>query len=886
METNNNVFEGKPKYNHHIKCVEYTKLLEREQCDTLAFLRKLARQFPPKAQKVTPTYETDNSDGVSIGVKEKTGSGFYAPEVIGSSLVLPNAEIIFEPSAFNYYPGWNTWKVKVTTTNGTIYDGETPYTLKFTDAGIYTITYYGQVNVAGTINPWGVTITYNISAVPAEGYPAQPKFTITDVVNRILKYGTTRRAGIDPQRFVFNKEQAARFSTKIAPAFFIERRTMYEALMEVGNYIHGIPRLLFPTPELKAEYGQNIDGVVQFDMLGGGEVIRVKGELIARKERTHGDQYCGAFDSIVENALNTTDLAQGATKFPFGGGLETVRAASGVKIDNDTACFGPFPQSTYEVTKLYLKWKDLPEVDATSFLYEKQEYDALSTFKGEPYPYTIAYALYYTQYGNTIEGLNAKVEGSSSADSAWQTPAIYNILNALYGAGTVDIKEPLAANKNLSCRVEYTTPMSVRVKQYKPYTGISEKNSLIFQQSGTQAEMSYYGQFMRGRIARSGNSDLMLTYRIVSLKDIPKCGQIIPVDRLRRDGTEYEELMYIAVVSVRTYKLYNIVTLTCTAEFNKIYEYYAVDSHKRYAEVSKDYSRVRYMNYSEKVTVGDEEPTRNSMITSKGVSVFADTLYQPSNDQQAAAVLAQGVDENGATSLYNKVAMPCSSYACGNSVAFSYNYVDNFGAGWQSKETPSNDGAGVRLRTKVSYCDEYGEMPRLNLDIGRSIATRYYDKDLLPACPEGRMNNTYFTTGNNPFEVGKNSGEEINFTYQLHTQANRKSVVVGAELNDKNALVTVTDPKNKPVVVLVPYLLNALAFDIDLSEAARIDVNVDSLISVDSKNKKITIAPITNTTDKSYVAWALINPDNNKLYVGENIELPPNGQSKPIYFNF
>lgn len=884
MENKKSVFAGKPKYNHHIKCVEYTKVLEREQCDTLAFLRKLGKDWRVTPQELSPIIE---GPGAPYVKKKEDGDNFYSPQKLNTKITMPFVLKLIERTgggAGGFVLGAN---MKITDPqDNVIFDASytaytEPYTLDLDKIGVYTVVYSTAVIANGTQS---LTVTYKISSI-INSIPYQPKFTITDVVNRILKYGVTRRAGIDPQRFVFNKEQAEKFSTKIAPAFFIERRTMFEALMEVGNYIHGIPRLLFPTPELKAEYGQDIDGVVQFDMLGGGEVVRVKGELIARKEITHGDQYCGAFDSIVENALNTTDLAQGATKFPFGGGLETVRAASGVKIDNDTACFGPFPQSTYEVTKLYLKWKDLPEVDATAFLYEKQEYDALSTFKGDPYPYTIAYAIYYTQYGNTIEGLNAKVEGKSTIDDAWQTPAIYNILNSLYGKGTVSASEPLA--DNLACRVEYTTPMSVRVKQYKPYTGISEKNSLIFQQGGTQAEMAYYGQFMRGRIARSGNSDLMLTYRIVSMNDIPKYGQIIPVNRLRRDGTEYEELMYIAVVSVRTFKLYNIITLTCTAEFNKIYEYYAVDSHKRYAEVSKDYSRVRYMNYSEKVTVGDEEPTRNSMITTKGVSVFADTFYQPSNDQQGAVVLAQGVDENDATSLYTRVAMPCSSYACGNSLAFSYNYVDNFGAGWQSKETPSNeDGAGVRLRTKVAYCDEYGEMPRLNLQIGRSIEDGTYDRNLLPACPNGTMSEVLFTTGNNPFEVGKNSGEEINFTYQLHTQANRKSVVVGTELNDKNALVTVTDPKNKPVIVLVPYLLNALAFDIDLSDAAILDINVDSLISVDGANKKITIAPITNTTDKSYVAWALINPDNNKLYIGENIELPPNGQSQPIYFNF
>lgn len=880
METKKNVFEGKPKYNHHIKCVEYTKILEREQCDTLAFLRKLGRQYKIGGSKIEPIY------GSSVGagrIVEKEGQGLYGPQLIKANLFLPKYSDLFSIEGFPLWTFFGDWTITIEDSQGReIYKGESPYNFVPNETGKYTIKYQGKTGLSSS-NTSDQSATYTMSIIENYDIAPQPKFSITDVVNRILKYGTTRRAGVDPQRFVFNKEQAAKFSSKIAPAFFIERRTMYEALMEVGNYIHGIPRLLFPTPELKAEYGQDIDGVVQFDMLGGGEVIRVKGELIARKERTHGDQYCGAFDSIVENALNTTDLAQGATKFPFGGGVETVRAASGVKIDNDTACFGPFPQATYEVTKLYLKWKGLPEVDATAFLYEKQEYDALSTFKGEPYPYTIAYALYYTQYGNTIEGLNAKVEGSSSVDTAWQTPAIYNILNSLYGDRTISSSEPLAGN--LQCRVEYTTPMSVRVKQYKPYTGISEKNSLIFQQSGTQAEMSYYGEFMRGRIARSGNSDLMLTYRIVSLKDIPKCGQIIPVDRLRRDGTEYDELMYIAVVSVRTYKLYNIVTLTCTADFNKIYEYYAVDSHKRYAEVSKDYSRVRYMNYSEKVTVGDEMPKRNTMITGLGVQVYASTLLPTAGDQQGAAVIAQGVDENGATSLYTRVAMPCSSYACGNSVAFSYNYVDNFGAGWQSKETPSNeDGDGVRLRTKVAYCDEYGEMPRLNLQIGQTVLNT--DSDLLPACPNGTMQNILFDTGSNPFEVGKNSGEEINFTYQLHTQANRKSVVVGSELNAKNALVTVTDPKNKPIVVLVPYLLNALAFDIDLSEAARLNVNVDSLISVDGANKKITIAPITNTTDKSYVAWALINPDNNKLYIGENIELPPNGQSKPIVFNF
>ena len=82
-----------------------------------------------------------------------------------------------------------------------------------------------------------------------ESINASTPWTITDVVNRILSAGETRRVSltggtdIDPQRYVFSSELAEKFANVRAPEFFFTRGTLRGSLDIVGSYINGIPRL-------------------------------------------------------------------------------------------------------------------------------------------------------------------------------------------------------------------------------------------------------------------------------------------------------------------------------------------------------------------------------------------------------------------------------------------------------------------------------------------------------------------------------------------------------------------------------------------------------------------------------------------------------------------
>ena len=86
METKRNVFDGKSKYNHHIKCVEYTKILEREQCDTLAFLRKLGRDWRVTPQELIPIFEGDGADYMT---KRDDRDNLYSPQKLNDKIIVP-----------------------------------------------------------------------------------------------------------------------------------------------------------------------------------------------------------------------------------------------------------------------------------------------------------------------------------------------------------------------------------------------------------------------------------------------------------------------------------------------------------------------------------------------------------------------------------------------------------------------------------------------------------------------------------------------------------------------------------------------------------------------------------------------------------------------------
>lgn len=794
-------------YNHTLSLIEPTKILERQICDTMTVTNVLQRAFegtPPS--KVTPSIDMRSDVKLSAQSEEVF---LYSPITIleGASQIFQiPIYCVFGKVGLQTQDKYFNAQIQVTSPDGTStvypddgtslpqYDGPTEFnpnnfpTIQYraSQLGTYTIkTVYSYIGGYQIENP-DVTVTYALEVQRATERPSSAPWTITDVVNRILSAGETRRVSltggtdIDPQRYVFSSELAEKFAKMRAPEFFFTRGTLRGALDIVGSYINGIPRL-------KGDYE-----TIGFDDLTSDE--KYSGTLppaIHIDEQISGEEYAQSIDSPAQNILNTLDTTFGAIVEPSENAWRAVNCPRGeVTIAANTMTF-PLEQPAYRISKLYLRWtKSGSALDATPYVYEAAEYDVLSGYEGEAYPYSRGWALRFEQGGSEITGLNFVVEGATGA--AFQNYSIVNILQSL---GVEDISNSSDFANNLFYRVEYIPVAELRVTQRKAFATHSGAGTLIYNQSGNTIESAFFGQKMKGTIARIGNKVKRRTYLFTKLADIPKVGQIYNPD----GGQIYEK---ITNVDKEYHRRFVKATVTSTPEFNRIAEYVGVNSNYRLYDISEKQSVDRFVHYEEICVVnGIVGAAGNPMITTYGITefsnTFSDTEYEAAGKVTAARITShpgrtlEDAEEAEENQVFNTpITTTCSCFPFGNSLVFYVNMADNYGAGRQSTDGYYKPSDERRTSRTVPYADSLGNLSSMSVVLGSYVA----DNSNGFSYPDGTNivipgNNVYFETGSFPFFVSKDSREALHFTYQLHFVSGVSNVVIGRGLANNNGLV-------------------------------------------------------------------------------------------------
>ena len=128
----------------------------------------------------------------------------------------------------------------------------------------------------------------------------------------------------------------------------------------------------------------------------------------------------------------------------------------------------------------------------------------------------------------------------------------------------------------------------------------------------------------------------------------------------------------------------------------------------------------------------------------------------------------------------------CASFGFGNSLVFYSNMTDNYGAGKQSTSYELN-GQTRRASRQVQYGDGLGNISTIGVTLAPYIV---FNDGGAFSYPEGnRGANPYFSTGDYPLFISKDSREAMHFTYQLHHQADNFDIVIGNGLCKYNPLV-------------------------------------------------------------------------------------------------
>lgn len=933
------------KYDWTINTIEITKAMERRFIGTLTSTKYLHTDYNEKYAAALVSKETDYpGGGVDLNVVLVEKNKIMQPYQHGDSIDIPCVQYypeldeqglyVFDSDShygrvfrFGVYPCTVTIDV----------DGHVIYTKSHSSARFdtetltipnegerLTITYETQYESAiiGTTNYESNTlkIEYKVSLFTQIVPKTQP--TITSVCQRLLSSGITRRVGIDTsaeiqkQEYVLDENFAQEYKNITAPEFSFTNCTLWDALSQVGGYIHAIPRLVPLSTTDDTHYK------VTFDKLGGSEQAPTMPPMIYQDSTIDSNEWCGKITSPAQNLCNTTD--EGGAITEFGNDYITVRTEDGnIEINGDNVLI----RTSLPIQQLIkLECGFIPDYnsgntpvgDITAYAYEDAEYSVLSSYWGTAYPYSKAWALRWKQGGNIIDGLTFKQEGQTSVSEAFNNTAIVNIINAKTGIGLKPIDTSNGEwYRRLAFKVTYVPIATARVEAVKPVLtdGGETSNALVYNQGANVAETSFYGEKMRGAIARLGQDVEQRTYDIKTYSQMPKVGQIL-------DGK------YIATVDAE-YDITRIrITVTLAKNFNQLSQFVGLNSNYRLYDISEKQSVERHIHYAERIIVGKSAYASRYSYQSNGNTVvdthntilrYFTLMMKRTFDRGAWSADESDYVINKIMCAFvsfdkfnasDGILMPVVAFPFGNSICFNISFYDNYGAGFQSSNDFENEKNKATQRL-VPYTDVYGEFSKMSLFMSDNAWTPSFNeqKDGGKAMlyPEGTLFSKYgFTTleatGNlddYALKIDKDSREQIDFSYQVHYVSDSDDIIVCPGLATFNPYVSKEEAILEPdkfYVIWQKQTINALNKDIvastsitvqELSADTAWEENTTPLKHILMVNGILKWNPMTCPIDgaKSWAICKKVGTDRYTILFGQNVDRNSGGTTDAIYFS-
>lgn len=885
---------GRNLYKHSLTLIEKTKEAERIICGAKAFTTPLVRDYTDGATKPRVTRFENATPVASVKptwrlvqkaklLPMKSSSLVTTPVVVSDAhvvgipalddMLLDGEDKIFEGQysarIYVYYnPNGTAINLSkavqfietigyFTIENGTIEMTPDGVSWDFTTrgvispihgAGVYTVR-YDVLNSSGVVR---YALVYDVAVVdnPVTKTPA----TIEEVIKRLLETCETLRVVLDQPRYVlkYTEEQAHLFK-QTAPEFhFANGRSLWENLREVGQYIHAIPRIT--------------GNKVTFDELGGIERADLsKGHRVAKSTALNISDYTAALDTLANNLVNQDNLDDGSVTEPFDNGYKTMRTtAETARIQEETGVI----LTSYPVEKIVrlelapftYDGNDYPATDLTPYVFEKQEYDILSSYSGF-FPSSKTFALYYTQGGRNIEGLWYKAQDSGSEIiNSFKDYSITNIIEVAANVATGYFKT--LPYTDLAFRVTYVPSVTARVRHYKPdYDGVFP-SAMAYNQSANKLSAKAYGENLRGQLAMMGNTADTVTYMFKRMEDIPKA------------GTLYDDERYITSITARIYNDFVLAQMTLAEGYNELGAFVEVNNAIRQFEIPD--SEDRYTVLEEFCLVseaksGDDSNTAATQALKD--SIIAGLGYQASaKDTSLAMAYTRGYSNELLTSP--SVALPVVSLAIGTSLYFGFRFEDNFSAG--AKAASVGDvtdimGRRYKMTEHVPYGDEfYAEAKTIAFTLvsGNSAL----NADALPASSSSSYNGTAMVHvgADYPILWHKDSADAGCISYQLHMVA-YSGLILGDGLTYWCEAVRKQTSSNPAYIYFYPHRINQLTGTTDTESAV-----FTRQVYADEYNDRLYYA---GTPDMAFESWAIIK--DGKFVLGKNsTEIPGN-----IYFS-
>lgn len=835
---------GSGRYNHEMYLIEQTKYLEGFLCRSQGYVNSLGRVFTGSSQladyvlSVVPNVD----DKLIVPDEQPT---YITPLHAGENFTFKSVYDTFVTSRqyYLYRNPDNTLTADITMTvkyNGIkVWETENfqeSYTTKLQN-GVYSLKYV--ITASNQIEVY--TIQYLFYAV--ENIDPLPKWNARTVIERALTIAETLREG-DAPRFTLNAEQAAQFESIETPEFNFTQSTLREILQEVGRYVHGEPRLR--------------GNVIYYDMYGSDEPTDVYyANYAAQSFQQTVERYATNLDSNVDNFVNALGYARGVIVEPYSGAYKTVQTETlYARITEDNMMISTkYPIRGISSVKCGLVNGSVPAADITSYVFESSEYNRLSSHN-ELYPDSKAYALYYTVGDRNIYGLGFKIPNVTNG--AFAEYAIVNILRSATGTSVTPDDYPL-----LAFEVTYEPIFPARVQQSKScILDLKKQRTIAYNQGQNVIETHYYGENMKGVIARLGNVDRPLTFVQRGLPSLPKIGTI------------YEDDYYVSAVAAEMHPTYTKVSIALSQDFNRYSDYVGISSTKRFYEVSKRQAYDSHIAYRDYVIIGDAAQNAGDALFD--VTDLSEIFTQSGSMEPLSLLLAQGEDAGG--NALPEIALPLNVAAMGNAALITTKYDDNYSAGNNSTYQSEGNVTGY-FTNGVAYSDVHGNIEYLHLNYytGGTVPTSQDQQNQIGlSLPDATyvdgVGKAYISTGSRPLWVKKGSTEIPSLPYQMDFVTNRRNIVVGSALAKNCPFVSGTQSGHGAVLYVLPKRLNKFRLTADLTGATQIkDYTGGSGIT--AANGTISFAPQTSSV--SGQAWVMADKATGEVLIGCNRAITP-----------
>ena len=835
---------GSGRYNHEMYLIEQTKYLEGFLCRSQGYVNSLGRIYTDNAKYIEAT---------DILLGWPPNENIYKSPLNRSeqftifSVFNAWSDEIEDALKLNWeYPILGGGEITIEN-NGivTTYEPSNEDIVITAPSGYFKLKYNVRIVFENGITELDPTLTATYEFYSTTNIEPLPKWNARTVIERALIIAETLRAG-DTPRFTLNAEQAAQFESIETPEFNFTQSTLREILQEVGRYVHGEPRLR--------------GNVLYYDMYGSDEPTDVYyANYAAQSFQQTVERYATNLDSNVDNFVNALGYARGVIVEPYSGAYKTVQTETlYARITDDNMMISTkYPIRGITSVKCGLVNGSVPAADITPYIVESSEYNRMSSYS-ELYPDSKAYALYYTVGERNIYGLGFKYQGDWITGGAFAEYAIVNILRAATGTSVTPNDYPL-----LAFEVTYEPIFSARVQQSKScILDLTKQRTIAYNQGQNVIETHYYGENMKGVIARLGNVDRTLTFVQRGLPSLPEIGTI------------YEDDYYVSAVAAEMHPTYTKVSIALSQDFNRYSDYVGISSTKRFYEVSERQAYDSHIAYRDYVIIGDSMENAGDALFD--VTDLSEIFTQSGSMEPLSLLLAQGEDAGG--NALPEIALPLNVAAMGNAALITTKYDDNYSAGNNSTYQSEGNVTGY-FTNGVAYSDVHGNIEYLHLNYytGGTVPTSQDQQNQIGlSLPDATyvdgVGKAYISTGSRPLWVKKGSTEIPSLPYQMDFVTNRRNIVVGSALAKNCPFVSGTQSGHGAVLYVLPKRLNKFKLTADLTGATQIkDYTGGSGITATNG----TISFAAQTSPVSGQAWVMADKTTGEVLIGCNRAITP-----------